>query len=84
MCPEGDLYRHDPPKVYDIATDPYELYPLSQKQQPEKILAVVEALVTSHVDTIGNVTELVRVDDFFMQKMTKLRTFSFYKNKVCF
>ncbi|KAH7704149.1 CRE-SUL-2 protein [Aphelenchoides avenae] len=57
MCPEQDLYRHDPPKVYDVAADPYELYPLSPKQRPEKILAVIAELVTRHSKTIEPVTE---------------------------
>lgn len=57
-CPEDELTVHKPPLVYDLFSDPFELYPLSNKSQITRaIIEEVGKIVSKHRKTIVPVPE---------------------------
>uniref|UniRef100_A0AC35F7R0 Sulfatase N-terminal domain-containing protein n=1 Tax=Panagrolaimus sp. PS1159 TaxID=55785 RepID=A0AC35F7R0_9BILA len=56
-CPEEQLITHNPPLVYDVTADPYELYPLANEGLNKKIIKKVQQLVNEHQDSIEDVVQ---------------------------
>uniref|UniRef100_A0A914HW89 Sulfatase N-terminal domain-containing protein n=1 Tax=Globodera rostochiensis TaxID=31243 RepID=A0A914HW89_GLORO len=59
-CPESQLIRHEPPLVYDLYQDPYELYPLVDNEGERKVgdvLEKVSRILTEHRRSIVRVPE---------------------------
>lgn len=47
-CPEKDLTVHDPPLVYDLSHDPFEMFELPPDQVPQGLLEKAALLVDLH------------------------------------
>ncbi|KAH7711733.1 CRE-SUL-2 protein [Aphelenchoides avenae] len=56
-CPEEDLIRHNPPLVYNLQADPFELYPLPQEHLEPALLTTVKKIVHRHRDSLIPVPE---------------------------
>ncbi|KAH7723770.1 CRE-SUL-2 protein [Aphelenchoides avenae] len=56
-CPEKDLMRHEPPLVYVLHTDPYELYPIPEDQLQLGLIATVKTLIRQHKASLLPVME---------------------------
>lgn len=57
-CPEEELTVHKPPLVYDLFSDPFELYPLSiEIRKTQEIIDEVNKIVAEHKKTIVPVPE---------------------------
>uniref|UniRef100_A0A183BZG4 Sulfatase domain-containing protein n=1 Tax=Globodera pallida TaxID=36090 RepID=A0A183BZG4_GLOPA len=59
-CPESQLIRHEPPLVYDLYQDPYELYPLVDNEGERKVgdvLEKVSGILMEHRRSIVKVPE---------------------------
>uniref|UniRef100_A0A914EFA0 Sulfatase N-terminal domain-containing protein n=1 Tax=Acrobeloides nanus TaxID=290746 RepID=A0A914EFA0_9BILA len=64
-CPEDQLIKHDPPQLYDLKNDPFELYPLdATKEKLAKIIKDVKAIVKTHRESIVKVPE--QLGNFFI------------------
>ncbi|KAH7701885.1 CRE-SUL-2 protein [Aphelenchoides avenae] len=57
MCPEEDLTRHNPPLVYDLKADPYELYPITEELLEPGLLMTVKRIVHRHRESLVPVPE---------------------------
>ncbi|GMT13715.1 hypothetical protein PFISCL1PPCAC_5012, partial [Pristionchus fissidentatus] len=51
-CPEDQLTVHDPPMVFDLDVDPYELYPLVVSEKSNEIRHQASEFITFHRSTI--------------------------------
>lgn len=58
-CPDSEAIANDPPLVYDLLKDPFELYPLNTTTAVglDEALAQVKELVESHKQSIGEVKD---------------------------
>ena len=59
-CPEHQLIRHQPPLVYDLYRDPFELYPLvntGTEGVVSQVLRKAEAILNDHRRSIVAVPE---------------------------
>ncbi|CEF70414.1 Sulfatase domain and Alkaline phosphatase-like, alpha/beta/alpha domain and Alkaline-phosphatase-like, core domain-containing protein [Strongyloides ratti] len=51
-CPDKDLITHNPPLIYNISKDPYELYPLKDNKIVKMIREVFKDIMDSHIQSI--------------------------------
>ncbi|KAF8363888.1 sul-2 [Pristionchus pacificus] len=56
-CPESQLTIHDPPLVFDLDVDPYEMYPLVVSERSDKIRFKASEFITYHRSTIVEVPQ---------------------------
>ncbi|KAI1728052.1 sulfatase domain-containing protein [Ditylenchus destructor] len=56
-CPDSQLIRHNPPTLYDLQRDPYELYPINNYTKAAEILDLINLLVDRHKATVTPVPE---------------------------
>jgi hypothetical protein len=56
-CPESDLQTHDPPLVYDLSQDPFELYELPEINIPNGLMERVNRVTRRHKDSIHDVPD---------------------------
>ncbi len=48
LCPEDDLTKHNPPLVYNLHTDPYEMYPLDDADVADMIEDHIQPIIDKH------------------------------------
>lgn len=51
-CPEDELQVHDPPLVYDLSGDPFEMYELPENKVPKGLMDRVDEVVATHKRSI--------------------------------
>ncbi|MFH4976637.1 hypothetical protein AB6A40_003346 [Gnathostoma spinigerum] len=51
-CPEDHLTVHDPPLVYDLSADPYEMYPLPASERVSEIRQTAVELRDEHIKSV--------------------------------
>uniref|UniRef100_A0A0N5BLL6 Sulfatase domain-containing protein n=1 Tax=Strongyloides papillosus TaxID=174720 RepID=A0A0N5BLL6_STREA len=56
-CPEEDLITHNPPLIYNISKDPYELYPLKNNKVIRMIREVFQDIKNNHISSIIPVSD---------------------------
>jgi len=64
-CPDSQLIHHHPPLVYNLAADPFEMYPLpSESELAKELVAKARELKMRHLDTIpSNIPQQLGIYD---------------------